>query len=75
MKELLNLDIDFLWDGDIMNAQVLTDGYYAEVQVITDEMGNVPDEVTWDMIDAVEMLTISCWMDEQATFKLSTETH
>lgn len=71
----LHFTIDFLWQGDILIATVETDGYNTNVESITSEDGEVPSGLDWDMIEVIEKLAVCFWMDEQATFYLSTETH
>lgn len=72
---MLRVTIDFLWHGDICVATALTDGSVTNVESITLEDGEVPSDLGWDMIQAIEMLAVCTWMDEQATFYLSTEIH
>lgn len=74
-EPMLRITVDFLWHGDILIATVETDGYNMNVESITSEDGEVPSGLDWDMIEVIEKLAVCFWMDEQATFQLSTETH
>lgn len=75
MTNTVEVTFSFLWDGDTYLATVLTNGEATTVNAITDEEGNVSSKTDWDMIEMVELLAVCLWMDEQATFYLSGETH
>jgi hypothetical protein len=66
-NELVELQVDFLWKGDVCVAVVQTDGTQVHVESILNEQGVVPSNVDWDMITVLEMYAVAIWMDEMAT--------
>lgn len=73
--DLLEFTFSYLWDADTYEATVLTDGTVTSLVSVKDEAGNVINSKDWDMINMVELLSVCLWMDEQATYYLSTEVH